>query len=567
MARLLSIILGWLLRHTLMFGLIIATLLLVHYLGGEWNKHHELQSFGDQIQQARQSIGPTIQELQDKAKRDFETTADDTVARQIAAVERKITDKKAEQQHLCDPLCALLTRQSATAALTQGPMLAAEIELLLQERDALLRLQTWVQAQNCQANLKQLQGHWRTVNKSLEATRNRIARLEAHHPILIRIAFTEPHQNHNFLKAQERQYLEINQTAANAYNALFAKCRQPGLRPSFPAGARAAAQQAAGSVLKGRDAAWREANAETVPAKVAVWFKSLQDNIGRELWKATVLLVSIILVPIGLKAAFFYVLAPLASRRPPIQLTLGTLPAPSLQGGHSAKSVWVAVSPQQELLVRADFLGSSPVDVQLGDCWLLDIRSPLISLACGLTALTRVHHPQGIRCEIAAQHAVPGSHTEIGVLALQTDSAIVLQPRYLIGVIQKRGQPVRISSHCRLTSLHAWLTLQFRYLVFHGPVRLLVQGGDGVKLVPAHDDLRLHQRRTIGFSANARYATVRGGAFGAYLRGQTDLLDDRFAGENAWYVAQDKPPGPARTDPVSRTLAAIVEVVMKAFGL
>jgi hypothetical protein len=39
----------------------------------------------------------------------------------------------------------------------------------------------------------------------------------------------------------------------------------------------------------------------------------------------------------------------------------------------------------------------------------------------------------------------------------------------LIGIILPQDQPVAISSHCRLVSLHAWLTLQLRFIVFGGP--------------------------------------------------------------------------------------------------
>lgn len=53
------------------------------------------------------------------------------------------------------------------------------------------------------------------------------------------------------------------------------------------------------------------------------------------------------------------------------------------------------------------------------------------------------------------------------------------QPRALAAVAQPIGRLLRVTGHWRLLSLNSWLTVQLRYLVFHGPARLVVQGGRG----------------------------------------------------------------------------------------
>ena len=58
---------------------------------------------------------------------------------------------------------------------------------------------------------------------------------------------------------------------------------------------------------------------------------------------------------------------------------------------------------------------------------------------------------------------------EVGVIELPAGAAMVIQPRSLAGIVKPQGVPVNITRHWRLGSLHAWLTLQLRYLVFHGP--------------------------------------------------------------------------------------------------
>ena len=109
--------------------------------------------------------------------------------------------------------------------------------------------------------------------------------------------------------------------------------------------------------------------------------------------------------------------------------------------------------------------------------------------------------------------------SEVGVLALPAGCAIVLQPRSLVGVLQPRDRPLRITSHWRLGTLHGWLSLQLRYLVFHGPATLIVKGCRGVRIERAGDGRRINQAATLGFSANLRYSTTRAATFFPYLPG------------------------------------------------
>ena len=154
---------------------------------------------------------------------------------------------------------------------------------------------------------------------------------------------------------------------------------------------------------------------------------------------------------------------------------------------------------------------------------LLNWRFALTSLSGGMVALTR------IRCDVPEMFVISATHNalaEIGVLNLPAGSAVVMQPHNLVGVMQQRDTPLRITAHWRLTSLHAWLTLQLRYLALHGPARLIVQGCRGVQVEPASGGRAINQAATIAFSANPTYSTQRCETFAAYLLGQQELLND-----------------------------------------
>jgi hypothetical protein len=143
----------------------------------------------------------------------------------------------------------------------------------------------------------------------------------------------------------------------------------------------------------------------------------------------------------------------------------------------------------------------------------------------------------------------------------------VMQPHNLVGVLQPRGVPVRISSHWRLGSLHAWLTLQLRYLAFHGPARLVVQGCRGVRVEPADAGRAISQAATIGFNANLGYSTRRCETFIAYLRGKQALLNDSFAGGPGFYVYDELPHTRKHPGGPGRWLEGFADSVHKVFGI
>ena len=146
---------------------------------------------------------------------------------------------------------------------------------------------------------------------------------------------------------------------------------------------------------------------------------------------------------------------------------------------------------------------------------------------------------------------------------------MVVQPRSLAGVVKPVGVPVAITRHWRLGSLHAWLTLQLRYLVFHGPCRLVLKGCRGVRAEqpePGRPRL-INQSATLGFSANLDYRNTRCETFVSYLRGQEDLFNDLFGGGPGWFVYEEMPAAGRRTGFAGRGLEGVADAALKAFGI
>jgi hypothetical protein len=277
------------------------------------------------------------------------------------------------------------------------------------------------------------------------------------------------------------------------------------------------------------------------------------------------------LTPYAIRTFFFYVLAPIATRRPAVALLpdsggrvlTGRELSGQASGTTSSVSCRVTIDSSNELLVHPEYLQSQPNDCATRTQWILNRHIPLSSIAAGLHGLTR------FRAETPQTVVVSSTRdplSEVSLITIPEGSSTVLLPRHIVGVLQTRGAPLRITRHWRLFSLHAWLTLQLRYLVFHGPVTLVVKGCRGVRVEAAEAGRSLNPAATMGFSANLRYASRRCETLYGYLSGQQPLLNDSFAGGSGYYIYQELP-YQRRSGPFGRGLEVLLDAVLKPLGI
>lgn len=279
---------------------------------------------------------------------------------------------------------------------------------------------------------------------------------------------------------------------------------------------------------------------------------------------AAAILFSAIMLPVIIKAILYYLVAPFASRQPAIRLTPTDTGRVSIGSTASAVTKRVALDANQELLVLPEFLQSSPHAAKVSMKLLLSWRMPLSSLASGLVGLTRVRSSSP---DYASVSATRDPLAEIALVTIDEASAMVIQPRALVGLVQPTARKVRISRYWRLNQLSAWLTFQFRYIVFHGPCTLIVQGTRGIVLEKAGDGRGINQAATIGFSAGLDYKTRRSEPFGAYLLGKQELFFDSFAGNEGSFLYEEMPREGQRTGIWGRGLSGLSDAALKVFGI
>ena len=561
----------FLLRHLLAFAVICAVLLAGHWGWAQWQGYRAAQAELSELAAADERLSHDLGRLAAASQgrvAGLTTASLNVLADRIEALDQETRHRQLERQQ-ASALGPVLQGQPIVAHQLDGMRLDAEIFLLNAERKHLQELRLGLQAtQSAQARRAELERlrlvHQGLYTQWLAAKREREA-LEQRHPVACRLGIggvggvgAAEYRQCAQLQALQEQLLAENRRAAQDYQHQQALVQA--VQPLPPLAAFVPPLADAGALL----APLRERQAALQAVRAGNWFYRLSQPLVAVMPTALLILAAAILAPLAAKALFYFVLAPLAARCPPIRLLPQSRGDLALEPGQSAVSLEVLVDAEHELLLHPNYLQSASIAGHTDTCWLLNGRYPLTSLTSGMVALTRIRTsaPAGF-----VVSSTQDAHSEIGMLVLPAGAALVMQPHNLVGVLQQRGQPVLITSHWRLGTLHAWLTLQLRYLAFHGPAQLIVQGSRGVRVEPARNGRSISQAATIGFNANLAYSTRRSETFVAYVRGKQALLNDSFQGEPGFYVYGEMPHAAQHGAGAMRWLRGLGDSVLKVFGI
>jgi hypothetical protein len=297
------------------------------------------------------------------------------------------------------------------------------------------------------------------------------------------------------------------------------------------------------------------------------WLKSaVLDPIRAVLPMAIQVFIAALLGKLGIKFLLYFVLAPRVAHGRAICLVPNarSRQMASLKQTQSQISLSVPLTAEDELLVQHGYYHSASTASQKGARWLLSYKAPLLSWLSGLFNVTMVTTDS--ICEVTLS---AGKYTleELLPLELQDGEAVSIRASHLVGVVKRRDSPLQITRHWRLFSLQAWLTLQLRYVVFHGPATLILKGCRGVRIQAADGERAIEQTATIGFSANLNYGTTRTETFRPYLFGDSELLLDCFSGRDGIYIYEEMPTSSEPAGVNGRRIGGTLDALMKVVGL
>ncbi|QYG07271.1 hypothetical protein [Janthinobacterium sp. PAMC25594] len=564
MRQLLTALLRFLLRHALQFALFIVILLAGRSLLAEWRAYSAGSEVVTALRLAADGAdhhGVSLAEAATLRINALTHASQTAIAARLEQVQAQLAALRARQQ---PSLFTLPLPDTNTVALHAQDEAArrVEIEVLVQEARYLTALQAAISGEDARQTLARLHAEHVRAYAALQENLRQRRQLEAQHPLAARLPGSDAYAQLARLETEGQRLREINLQAYQAWAAQRARTNNA---------ARPAPFSIDGAALSGALAPVQAAIAagETQLARnwIARWRAPVLDVVPT----AALLVLSAILLPVAIKAFFYFVLAPAASRLKPLSIahalnvTATALPLPpDGQSRISAVSQALQLKPGQRMLIHPEYLQSSPVSTHKRTQWLLDWRFPLTSLAAGMVALTRLHS------DVTASVTISASDDpllEVAVVHLPAGSALVFQPRGLVGLVCDANQPLAISSHWRLASLHAWLTLQLRFIVFRGPVTLIVRGCRGVRLERAGQGRAISQSATLGFTTDVLYSTMRSETFLPYLRGQQALLNDRFDGKNGVYLYEETPRHGKQPGKVGSWFEGFTDAILKVFGI
>ena len=462
-----------------------------------------------------------------------------------AEVTRRLPDARAElsglNQQLQAPLGVLAAFSPREILARKGLELeraTLEGEILLLEAASKRNLQAEVLLAAQKLPAQPIQNSASACQKAIEDLRTFVARIELD-KVARNLMYDEEADLQKEAKRRCDSYLEVAKAQKDAVDQV---------------------RQAA-VALKSANAAFSSAADKAKSLATGVTLNPTR-TYGSTLVTAAFLLAVIVATPFLIRLLFYFVLAPFAQLWPSIRLRIRSDLAPPILVQASATSAPITLKAGEALLVRQGYLQSTSTQGAKRTQALLDGRHPLSSLASGLSFLTRIVG-EGETTTVSAVH---DPLAEVAVLSLDKGGACVLHPRALVAVVQPADRPLRITSHWRLFSLHAWLTLQLRYLVFHGPCRLVLKGGRGIRVEGAESGRLFGPDQLVGFSLDLAYTVARTETFWPYFLGREALFKDRVDAGGGVLILEEAPMGGGRNGP-RKGLEGAFDVFLKAFGV
>lgn len=296
--------------------------------------------------------------------------------------------------------------------------------------------------------------------------------------------------------------------------------------------------------------------------RLRLWAES--NQVDRAMKAAAIALLGIILAPYLIRIFCYFVLAPIAMRRPPVQILSGETAEGAISATvPSGVSMPISLKSDEEMLIRQGYLQSLSGTADEKTQWLLDSKHPVMSLATGLSFLTRVTG-EG---QVATVSAIHDPFAEVMTVNIAENGACILHPRSIVAVTHHKYHPLQITAHWRVFSIHAWLTGQWRYYVFRGPVKIILKGGRGVRVEQAQDGRIFGQHQLTGFSAHLRYAIIRTGTFWPYFLRREPLIKDRVVGDDGVLILEEAPLSSWKAGKPKGGIEGMLDAGLKLFGM
>lgn len=265
--------------------------------------------------------------------------------------------------------------------------------------------------------------------------------------------------------------------------------------------------------------------------------KVSDEFIGQSL-KAFLILLSIIFSPLLVNILVFFVLARLAENAYRIRFSK-SIDMSIVELKKATDVLEIEIDSDKELIVKPEYIRNVSEDTHAKTQFFVSGSFPITSLAAGLYMLTRF--TSTTHSTAVSLSETKDSEIKLSLVRLNEDDEIVISPRHIVGVLQAKDKPLKITSHWLLNSPHAWLSGQLRVLVLSGPAEIIIKGGRGVFAQEIVSDVAYQCEGVVGYTTNLLVQPRRTETFWAFHRNQRDLFKHRFSAANGIVLLETHP--------------------------
>ena len=189
--------------------------------------------------------------------------------------------------------------------------------------------------------------------------------------------------------------------------------------------------------------------------------------------------VLLLCLPLILSLLMYYCIAPLIERIAPIRALKKSDNSSNLQMNTARAVLNVNLDDNEHLYLRGDWIGLR-VDANVKTKFMWKRNAPLITFAADLFELKEYWSKNNRQGNISI--TAPATDLYIGEINLQNNRAVVIRPRYLVGV----SDGIKIRTFWNF-SLHNILAGKIRQVILYGNGRIFVYGYQGVNNITAEE--------------------------------------------------------------------------------
>jgi hypothetical protein len=231
--------------------------------------------------------------------------------------------------------------------------------------------------------------------------------------------------------------------------------------------------------------------------------------------------ILLLCMPLAFSLIMYYLLAPLVEKIAPIKVIKKKSTTENICTNTKRTVLNVRLDNNEHLYLRGDWIGGrTSVNVKTRFMWKW--TAPLVTFAADLFALKECWSKENKEDEEGeVTITAPQPDLYIGEIILKNNRAIVIRPKYLIGI----SDGIKIKAFWNF-SIHNILAGKIRQIVLMGKGRVFVYGFQGLQdTIAIRKDHKIESNRMIGYDAHAAHSLCRTETWWHYFRKEAKLFD------------------------------------------